>query len=277
MMFNTLGVAACASIFTKKPIQIDWWPITRDSIIYSLNISILVAIAWDGFVMWWESIILVVLYVCYWILMFQNPRIMKFFKHIIEDRLMWCQRIKNYDIPNQKPKEPKPDDNQSENGNVSHPRTMNGVSNNRESYKPYEYENYGYNGSTSRISTIEPIKARDRTKSFDDNAVDPPRRRIEDRRMSTDLSIVYEEEFEEYGIWEYPHGLSKFEVAWYFFTWPIRFVLYYTIPNPLRHRKFFVVSFIMCIIWIAAVSYMVFWMVVIIGNNKTLADFLKIE
>jgi solute carrier family 24 (sodium/potassium/calcium exchanger), member 4 len=52
MMFNTLGVAACASLFTKKPIQIDWWPITRDSIIFSINISILVAMAWDGVIMW---------------------------------------------------------------------------------------------------------------------------------------------------------------------------------------------------------------------------------
>jgi hypothetical protein len=52
MMFNTLGVAACASLFTKKPIQIDWWPITRDSIIFSINISILVTMAWDGVIMW---------------------------------------------------------------------------------------------------------------------------------------------------------------------------------------------------------------------------------
>lgn len=80
-MFNTLGVAACASLFTKKPIQIDWWPITRDSIIFSVNISILVVMAWDGVVMWYETCVLLALYVGYWVLMFQNTRIMKFVKY----------------------------------------------------------------------------------------------------------------------------------------------------------------------------------------------------
>lgn len=80
-MFNTLGVAACASLFAKKPIQIDWWPITRDSIMFSFNISVLVVMAWDGVVMWYETCVLVALYVGYWVLMFQNPRIMKSVKH----------------------------------------------------------------------------------------------------------------------------------------------------------------------------------------------------
>jgi sodium/potassium/calcium exchanger 4 len=48
MLFNTLGVAACASLFAKKPIQIDWWPITRDSILFSLNVILLVVFAWDS-------------------------------------------------------------------------------------------------------------------------------------------------------------------------------------------------------------------------------------
>jgi solute carrier family 24 (sodium/potassium/calcium exchanger), member 4 len=48
MLFNTLGVGASASLFTKKHIQMDWWPITRDSILFSCNIGVLVAFVWDG-------------------------------------------------------------------------------------------------------------------------------------------------------------------------------------------------------------------------------------
>lgn len=77
MLFNTLGVAACASMAAAKPIQMDWWPITRDCLMFSINVSVLVTIVWDGRVYWYETIILVCLYFCYWIIMFQNPRIMK--------------------------------------------------------------------------------------------------------------------------------------------------------------------------------------------------------
>ena len=77
MLFNTLGVAACASMAAMKPIQMDWWPITRDCIMFSINVSILVTIVWDGRVYWYETVVLVTMYFIYWIIMFQNPRIMK--------------------------------------------------------------------------------------------------------------------------------------------------------------------------------------------------------
>lgn len=251
-MFNTLGVAACASLFTKKPIQIDWWPITRDSIIFSFNISILVVFAWDGVIMWWETCILVTFYVLYWILMFQNPKIMKFVKHIVEDRLMWCQRIKNYDIVNQRPYDFKVD-----NQNQIQPQlTDEQKKSNRESYKAYD--NNGFDGSSADIATIESIKARNRSQSFDINAIDPTKMTARERRASTDLSIVYadEEENGDWALWEIPPNPSKFDIFWFFFTWPIRFCLHYTIPNPIKYKKWFVVSFIMCIVWIACVSYM---------------------
>jgi solute carrier family 24 (sodium/potassium/calcium exchanger), member 4 len=248
MMFNTLGVAACASIFTKKPIQIDWWPITRDSIIFSINISILVIMAWDGVIMWYETCILVTLYVGYWILMFQNPKIMKFVKHVVEDRLMWCQRIKNYDIANQRPYDYKVED-QAQNNSLPQEQ----MKSNRESYKAYD--NSAFDGKDPEIATIEAIKVRNRSQSFDINAFDMPAKA---RRASTDLSIVYadEEENEDWALWEIPRDVTRFDIFWFFFTWPIRFLLHYTIPNPIKYKKWFVMSFVMCIVWIAGVSYM---------------------
>jgi Ca2+/Na+ antiporter len=239
MLFNTLGVAASASLFTKKPIQIDWWPITRDSILLSINIGILVTFTWDGVVMWWETMILVVLYVCYWITMFQNPRVMKFMKRVVEDKLMWCQRIKNYDIINQRPKDP-----QNENGSANAPKPETG--DNRESY--VQYRNEGFDGSSDQVNAIEAAKARGRRQSFD-------------------LSRIDEVEEEEFNVFEIPRGASYFDFFWFFFTWPIRFLLHITIPNPIKHKKWFPLSFLMCIVWIAVVAYVIFWMVVVIGDT----------
>jgi Ca2+/Na+ antiporter len=247
MLFNTLGVAASAALFTKKPIQIDWWPITRDSIIFSINVSILVAMAWDGVIMWYETCVLVSLYVGYWVLMFQNVKIMKFFKHLVEDRLMWCQRIKNYDIINQRPFEVKPatNTNHAENGDVS-PKSPTSAKN-RESYK--SFDNNAFEGSNTEINTIDfPIKHRGRRQSFD-------------------LTRIDEIEEEEFEVWAIPQNVSKFDIFWYFLTWPIRFFLHYTIPNPIKYKKWFVLSFAMCIIWIGSVAYVVFWMIVVIGDT----------
>lgn len=255
MMFNTLGVAACASLFAKKPIQIDWWPITRDSIVFIFNITVLVMMAWDGVVMWYETCVLVALYFGYWILMFQNPKIEAFVKHgelnicsmgyprinlifltVVENRLMWCQRIKNFDILNQRPYEVESAPNNAENGNeTKHHENGNGKAIKNDVYRAYE--NHGFEGSTPDIS------------------------------ISRQLSVAYTAEDEDYKVWEIPKDASKFELCWYFFTWPIRFILHYTIPHPARHKKFFAVSFIMCIGWIGGVSYLIFWMVVILGDT----------
>ena len=283
MLFNTLGVAACASLFTKKPIQIDWWPITRDSILLSINIGVLVAMVWDGVVMWYETTILVVLYVGYWVFMFQNPRVMKFVKGIVEDRFMWCQRIKNYDIVNQMPyPNGKPSDaNQAHYGTPTAPVPTAPPMNKdvlavKESFKAFE--NPGFESSNSNISVIDVEKPRDSVKAHEtlkarnsygsDDSVSIGANYKRDRRHSTDLSVIYNEEDEgEFKVWEIPKGVSKVEIFWYFFTWPIRFILKYTIPNPIKYKKWFVASFIMCVIWIGGVSYVVFWMIVVIGDT----------
>lgn len=239
MLFNTLGVAASASLFTKKPIQIDWWPITRDSLLLSFNISILVIFTWDGAVMWWETIILLSLYILYWITMFQNPRMMKFVKRVVEDKLMWCQRIKNYDIINQRPK-----DAQNEDGSEQQPKPES--EENRESYKPYD--NHGFEGSSNEIAAIEAAKEKGRRQSFD-------------------ISRIDDMEEEEFKLFEIPRGVGYFDIFWFFFTWPIRFLLTITIPNPVKHKKLFPLSFLMCIVWIGGMSYIVFWMVVVIGDT----------
>lgn len=266
MLFNTLGVAACASLFTKKPIQIDWWPVTRDSIVFSINICVLVGVVWDGVIMWYETIIFLVLYVGYWLLMFQNPRLMKFWKYIIEDKFMWCQRIKNYDIPNQRPFENgKPTVNNNASNQVANGGNLSG---NRESYTAYN--NNGFEGSTADINKVEsmgvhPHKVTDVSINPDmDSAIS------RGRRESTDLSIIYNqlgEEEEEIKIWELPKNSTKFDIFWFFFTWPIRFILHYTVPNTNKHKKWYPLTFFMCIIWIGAISYVIFWMVVIIGDT----------
>ena len=232
MLFNTLGVAACASLFTKRPIQIDWWPITRDATIFAINVSVLVAMAWDGAIMWYETCILLSMYVLYFIFMFQNPRIMRIMKTFVEERMMWCQRIKNYDIANQRPYPTKFEEQQIEAAN-----NARGI------------DNAGFNGSADSVNG--------KTEEASVGPVIIPKTMIAAPNNQMDE--------EEFHIWQLPVNSSIISVVWYFFTWPIRFCLHYTVPNPATHPKWFPLTFVMCILWIGGTSYFVFWMVVIIG------------
>lgn len=209
-----------------------------------MNIGVLVTIVWDGVIMWYETIVFVVLFISYWILMFQNPRLMKMVKGLIEDRLMWCQRIKNYDIVNQRPKENKP----------------------VEDATPYGTENKGFEDDQASEPDIAVQRARSHT--FHIDAFDPPIQHNRERRKSFDLTRIDEvEEDDVVKVWELPRGGSIFDYFWFFFTWPIKFLLHYTIPNPVIYKKWFALSFILCIVWIALVAYVIFWMVVIIGDT----------
>lgn len=181
---------------------------------------------------------LVVLYFNYWILMFQNPKIVKWVKYYVEDRMLWCQRIKNFDITNQCPINiPPPASSQrttpvrpvkvSEDGYII------------ESYKPMDYESI------------------DRARKF------------EKAKSKTDLVSVLEEvdEDDAVSLWEIPKEKSTLQKFWFIYSWPIRVLLHMTIPSPIKYPKLFIVSFFMCIVWIGCVSYMVFWMIVLIGDT----------
>ena len=58
------------------------------------------------------------------------------------------------------------------------------------------------------------------------------------------------------------------ERCWWICTWPINAALLITIPDCRRPslRNWYPLTFFMCIVWIAGVSYIVGWDITIIGN-----------
>ncbi|KAK2584603.1 hypothetical protein KPH14_006960 [Odynerus spinipes] len=67
---------------------------------------------------------------------------------------------------------------------------------------------------------------------------------------------------------------SNFEKMWWLLTWPINLVLLVTIPDCRRPalRNWYPFTFIMCIIWIASTSYVVGWVITIIGDTFGIPD-----
>jgi Ca2+/Na+ antiporter len=75
---------------------------------------------------------------------------------------------------------------------------------------------------------------------------------------------------------KYPKTKSVFKQFTWILTWPIHLVFMLTIPDCERPslKKWFPLTFIMCIIWIGSLSYFVAWMITIIGE-KTNLEFFK--
>lgn len=60
---------------------------------------------------------------------------------------------------------------------------------------------------------------------------------------------------------------SKLKTLWWIYTWPIKFVLTLSIPNPKTYRRWYPFTLFMCVIWISLNSYMVVWMMSTIGEQ----------
>ena len=83
-----------------------------------------------------------------------------------------------------------------------------------------------------------------------------------------------EDEDEEGSIHPFQPPSCTIEFMKWCICWPLLFLMFITIPNcnTKRFEKFFIVSFIMSTVWIAAYSYMMVWMVCLIGYTVGVAD-----
>lgn len=80
----------------------------------------------------------------------------------------------------------------------------------------------------------------------------------------------------EDSIWRYPSEKSIGLQGWFILSWPLRFILSITIPDPQKYERLYVVSFLMCIVWIGVNSYLVSWSMTVIGEFTVWVKFYKI-
>lgn len=74
---------------------------------------------------------------------------------------------------------------------------------------------------------------------------------------------------DEYSLFRFPKEKSWYKQIMWFVIWPIHLVYWLTIPNCERGRfkNLFPITFLMCIIWIGSLSYLVAWMITIVGEQ----------
>lgn len=86
--------------------------------------------------------------------------------------------------------------------------------------------------------------------------------------LSTIFVPVEIEEKPKKSVWRFPKENSVLYKIWWIYTWPLKFVLGLTVPSPVTCRRFYPLSFVMCIVWIGVNSYFVSWSMTVLGKNN---------
>lgn len=87
--------------------------------------------------------------------------------------------------------------------------------------------------------------------------------------INTNDADVGKDEKSGYQLFRYPKEKSPWRQVMWFVVWPIHLLFVLTIPNceQKRFKNLFPLTFLMCIIWIGSLSYVVAWMITIVGKG----------
>ncbi|KAL1498365.1 hypothetical protein ABEB36_009176 [Hypothenemus hampei] len=249
-VFNILAVAACCGVSAGmcgvKVIPLDWWPLTRDCLAYGITVAILICIIHDERIEWYEAVILVFLYVVYILIMYFDKSIQKCAKSSLRQIRQFARSGKSsLEIS----KVNHTTDRKNEELGVNENNLSEGTTedNSRLANNPQHL-----NGSV-RPETMDIIEVKE----------EQPKLELSSR--DTDQELPF---------WKWPSDKGSFGQITWIVIWPIRLVFFLTIPDCEKPnlRKWFPLTFLMCIIWIGSLSYIVAWMITIIGDTLTIPD-----
>ncbi|KAB0797588.1 hypothetical protein PPYR_08581 [Photinus pyralis] len=249
-MFNTLGVAALGGLAAKAPIQLDWWPVSRDCFLYLVSIVLLVVMSWDGKVFWYEGMILFIVYFIYFTIMFNNSKVSKFCKRIIKKLQMKLNS--SADAFNDK---------------------FRFVRDNSTSINqtPALYLVEEHAKRFTQFSIISDINSKDASLYSVEKTSDEKKTENEAINVYIEIDptkVISSDEGSE----NISTAKKLFKKFMYIYTCPLKLFLFCFVPDPMKKPKLFPLTFILCVLIIGANSYVISWMITIIGNTFGISD-----
>lgn len=237
LMFNMLGVAAVASFATSTPVQMDWAPITRDCVVFSVNVIVLIATTWDGYIRWYEAMIIVIFAIPYYTIMLQSPRINRFLKRKFEVEYGCCNR------------------------NIQGSPHVADV-------EKKGKDNAGFKNSTTTVDQTPAIDVKPRA---EEEKVDEKTLAENEKRAAEEMEAHKLLKLQRMGIWPPPKDSLPRTIFWYY-TWLIRLILNCTMVNVKKYPKWYPYTFVMSIVWIGIISYLVFFMMIIVAYTFSIPE-----
>ncbi|XP_023032406.1 sodium/potassium/calcium exchanger Nckx30C isoform X7 [Drosophila willistoni] len=82
-VFNILFVIGMCALFSKTVLSLTWWPLFRDCSFYSISLLVLIYFFRDNRIYWWEALILFTIYIAYVAFMKWNVQVEQCVKKMI--------------------------------------------------------------------------------------------------------------------------------------------------------------------------------------------------
>ncbi|XP_067583456.1 sodium/potassium/calcium exchanger 4 isoform X3 [Pseudorca crassidens] len=287
-VFNILCIiGVCGLSAGQQVIRLTWWAVCRDSVYYTLSVVVLIAFIYDEEIVWWEGLVLIVLYVFYILIMKYNVKMQAFFT-------VKQKTIANGNTVSSELEDVKEELQYSKNPVVMVDEVMSS------SPPKFTFPEAGLRvmitnkfGPRTRLRMASRIiiNERQRLISSANGVSSKPLQNgrhesIENGNVPVENPAELQQEREQPPPPPEPElveaaFLSPFSMpeargdkAKWVLTWPLIFLLCVTIPNCSKPRweKFFMLTFTLATLWIAVFSYLMVWLVTIIGYTLGIPD-----
>ncbi|XP_061668763.1 sodium/potassium/calcium exchanger 4 isoform X2 [Syngnathoides biaculeatus] len=269
-VFNILCIIGVCGIFAGQVVMLTWWAVFRDSFYYILSVIALIAFIYDEKIVWWESLVLVVMYAGYILVMKFNSSMQAFFMGSSKKNVANGNAATSSEMEDVKPTKA-----YSRGSVVMVDEIMNA------SPSKFRFPEAGLRvmvtshfGPKTRLRMASRLIITEKLVQ----AANGVETQVIDGKVDIENGNVPEdkpaEEEEESGI--SPFGIPKGcgnKIKW-LISWPLLLLLFLTVPNcgKPRWERCFMVSFILSTVWIAVFSYLMVWMVTIIGYTLGIPD-----
>ncbi|KPU74093.1 uncharacterized protein Dana_GF22022, isoform B [Drosophila ananassae] len=260
-VFNILAVAACCGIGAGMTIPLDWWPLTRDSIAYGVTVAILICVMHDERVEWYEALILVSLYAVYLAVMYFDKSFQKCAKELVENRI--CQNMASIQL----------------NGGLNNDQAKS--TGGTTGTTTTSITTTSTSTTTTTLSTITTTthsvvggSGSGPSAAGTGSGIIAPMDTLAEVEAQPAATTGEDREEEGYSLLTYPKDKSCFAQFTWLIIWPIHLLFRIAIPDckKAKNNKIFPLTFIMCIVWIGSLSYVVAWMITIIGDTLKIPD-----
>ncbi|KAK8748011.1 hypothetical protein OTU49_016269 [Cherax quadricarinatus] len=283
-VFNIMFVISVCALFSGRVININWWPLIRDSTYYCLAIFALLLTIYDEEVTWYESTFLLLLYLLYIVMMWNNSRL-EVWANTLNVPFKNATQGEKSTLFGTKPVPPMGDP-----GLVKDPTDPNNPELGQQDTSPLVMS-YGATGSEEGgvcvpllMTPDDTIDSSDASDSFDSsggiytkdsyaNGEGMPKQ-VEPAEVEAapTRSMAPEMKDDDVSPWTVPVGICE-RINWAL-SLPLVALHHFTTPDCRRERfrRWHLITFIMSMIWIAAYSYVMVWMITIIGFTLGIPD-----
>ncbi|KAJ8341892.1 hypothetical protein SKAU_G00341830 [Synaphobranchus kaupii] len=268
-VFNILCIIGVCGIFAGQVVYLTRWAVFRDSFYYTLSVVLLIVFIYDDKIVWWESMVLVVMYAGYILIMKFNTSMQNYFTGKVD------KGVANGNTVVSELEDVKPDKTYSQGSVVMVDEMTSSSSPN------YRFPEAGLRimitnhfGPKTRLRMASRLIINERlvqaSNGVENMVVDGKADNLENGNVPEDKQV--EKESEVSSPFSVPGGIL--DKGKWLISWPLLLLLYFTVPNCAKPRweRCFMLSFFLSTVWIAVFSYLMVWMVTIIGYTLGIPD-----